>query len=135
MRAAILSIGIGRPLLLIGLIVPAVLFASCGDSDMYHFATLASPDSEIDAQWYQNSKRGDDHWLEDCVQLVRLTLQAPRETTCSFVGITGDNLKMKWPTRRHLEITYPRGTTVIKADTKWNDVTITYAEDPRLQKY
>jgi len=42
---------------------------------------------------------------------------------------------MKWPTARHLEITYPPGTKVIKAEPKWNDVTITYGEDPKLQKY
>jgi hypothetical protein len=119
----------------LGLIVSAAVVASCGNSDTYYFATVTSPDSEIEATWRQNAKRGDDRWLEDCVELVRLTLQPLRETNCSFVGITGDNLKMKWPTRRHLEITYPPSTKVVKAETKWNDVTITYAEDPRLQKY
>ena len=101
---------------------------------MYHFATALSPDENVYSLWYQDPKHGDERWLEDCLVLAP-SVGDPGPMKCAFIGITGDNLKMKWPTAKHLEITYPAGTKIIKADTKWNDVTITYAEDPKLQKY
>jgi len=115
-------------------LVLSVMLAGCSEREMYHFATALSPDEQVYSMWYQNPKGGDEHWLEDCLTLAP-SLGDPGRMTCSFIGITGDNLKMKWPTATHLEITYPPGTKVIKADPKWKYVTITYAEDPKLQKY
>jgi hypothetical protein len=107
-----------------------------GDAEpgTYHFTAVASPDSQIYAEWTQYDKRGDGHWWDDCLELIPLN-QGMNTVECSFVGITGDNLNRRWDTSRHLHIAYPPGTKVIKADAKWNDVTITYAEDPKLQKY
>ena len=102
-----------------------------------HFRGPDSPDEQNVAVWHQDPNRGDEHWLEDCVQLVpnKYDRNLKLGEHCSFIGISGDNLRMKWPTAKHLYISYPPGTKVTKADPKWNDVTITYAEDPKLQKY
>jgi hypothetical protein len=54
---------------------------------------------------------------------------------CVFVGISGDNLKIKWTSNKDLEIWYPPETTVIRRSPTWNNVSITYDEDPDLQKY
>jgi len=113
--------------------------AAFGDpyAGVLHFGIVDSPDEEHVAVWQQDPNRGDDHWLEDCVELI--PNQDDRSVKvgkhCSFIGITGDNLRMKWSTARQLHISYPPGTKVTKADPKWNDVAITYAEDPKLQKY
>jgi hypothetical protein len=132
------SLRIGPMLAVCAWLISVAVFSSCGSSPKkYWFGNTISPDDGINATWFQDPRRGDVHWVEDCVELVIVRLdQGPGDgESCSFVGITGDNLKMKWPTSRRLEITYPPGTKVIKADPKWNDVTITYAEDPKLQKY
>ena len=104
-------------------------------SGVDHFGVVNSPDEQNIAVWYQDPSRGDDHWLEDCVQLVQWDASIKGGENCSFVGISGDNLKMKWSTATHLNVSYPPGTKVMRADPKWNHVTITYAEDPTLQKY
>ena len=105
--------------------------------DYSHFGGAYSPDVQNVAVWHQDPSRGDSHWLEDCVQLVPSKYDPSFKIgdNCSFVGITGDNLKMKWSTAKHLSVTYPPGTKVSRADSRWKDVTITYAEDPKLQKY
>jgi hypothetical protein len=115
-------------------VAASLIWSSCG-SEKYRFGGASSPDNAIAAVWYQDPKRGDDHWLEDCVQLIRENQRPAAGENCTFVGVSGDNLRLKWPTSRHLEVSYPPGTKVFKADAKWNDVTITYAEDPKLQKY
>jgi hypothetical protein len=106
-------------------------------SGVDHFGVMDSPDEQNVAVWHQDPNRGDDHWLEDCVQLIRNEYDPSIKIgeNCSFVGISGDNLRMKWSTATHLNVSYPPGTKVTKADPKWNHVTITYAEDPKLQKY
>jgi len=101
-----------------------------------HFGIVDSPDEENIAAWNQNPNRGDNRWLEDCVRLIHYKDDGTfKFGDCIFVGITGDNLRMRWSTAKHLYVSYPPGTKVTKADPKWNDVTITYAEDSKLQKY
>jgi hypothetical protein len=108
-------------------------------SETYHFRGADAPHGVIFAGWQQDEKRGDERWWEDCVTLYWHVTDGGRDTWtdsgCSFVGISGDNLKIKWTGPRSLAITYPPGTRVSKADAKAKDVTITYAEDPTLQKY
>ena len=84
--------------------------------------------------WSQDFQRGDEHWPEDCVKLywVKDRGEWTTGTDCIFVGVSGDDLRMKWIGMRQLAISYPSGTVVTKAVPKlFTDVTITYAEDPK----
>jgi hypothetical protein len=103
----------------------------------YLFQTVSSRDERVDAIWSQHFQRGDEHWAEDCVRLYWLKDGGDWTTgrDCIFVGVSGDDLRMKWTGSRQLAISYPPNSTVTKADLKSNDVTITYAVDPKLQKY
>jgi hypothetical protein len=107
--------------------------------ERFHFNGLDSPSGTMFfASWQQDEKRGDERWWEDCVEVYRQTKGDYTQwasSGCVFVGVSGDDLKMKWIGRKQLAITYPPGTKVSKAETKANDVTITYTEDLSLQKY
>jgi hypothetical protein len=78
---------------------------------------------------------GNEHWLTNCVQLARVNQRVKAGGECSFVGIARDNIRIQWAGRRKLVIWYPPNTKVVEADTSWDDVTITYAADPKLLKH
>ena len=96
-----------------------------------------SGDQRVASGWSQDFQRGDEHWPEDCVKLywVKDRGEWTPGTDCIFVGVSGDDLRMKWIGLRQLAISYPSGPVVTKADPKSYNVTITYAEDPKLPKY
>jgi hypothetical protein len=101
----------------------------------YRAGSASSPDNEVTAVWYQLPTPGNDHWLTNCVQLARVTQRVEAGDACSFIGISRDDVRLQWIARRRLVIWYPPNTKVVKADTRWDDVTITYSADPKLLKH
>lgn len=50
-----------------------------------------------------------------------------------FNGGGANIIEVVWKSRTHLEITYPTLTSVMRSETRWNNVSIAYREDAQLR--
>jgi hypothetical protein len=115
------------------LLISACLVGACGN-ETSRIGTIPSPDGSVIADWYQISGGGGAGWSQDFVRLRKRGERFAVSSDNVFEAISADNVKVVWNGNRQLQISYPSLTAVDKTLPKWNSVSITFREDPGLQR-
>ena len=102
--------------------------------DVGRVGVYLSPDGSLIADWYQLSGGGPAGSSEDRVQLRRRGERFRVQKDFVFGGGSANVLRILWKSNAQLDVTYPTMTGVRRSESQWNDVSITYHEDPRLRE-
>jgi len=98
-------------------------------------ATTESPDRTILVDWYELAGGGGAGWSEDQVRLRPSDERFRTGSDCVFRAASADRLSIRWKDSRSLEIAYPHQDSVLKSESRWRNVSISYREDPALRRH